>query len=78
MASEVEVEVFVVTRNPIDFPKKYVVRVHYIRSGEVVPGDVVAVTDYLGEARASIPDRLSKIRCPRIPQDDPVIVESWV
>jgi len=76
MASELEI--FVVTRDTIDFPKKYVVRVHHIRKGEVVPGDVVAVTDYLGEARALIPDRQFKMRCPRSPMDDPVIVESWV
>ncbi len=73
-----DLEVFVVLYDCIDFPGKYVVRVHYVRWGGVVPGDVISVTEKLALARASIPNRRSKMCFPRSPHCDPVIVESWI
>jgi hypothetical protein len=65
--------------NPKDYPGKYVVRRWAIQEGnpEPVPDkDPMAVVDGLSEARKAVPAGLVRIQ-PH-PEDDPVIVESWI
>lgn len=69
--------IYVVFRNPADFPGKVVVRVqfagpHGVRSA-MFP---TAVVDTIEEARSHIPP--GRILFPAQPLDDPVIVESWL
>lgn len=55
----------------------WVVRRSLIECGAILPDDSpLAVCDTLEEARCAIPGRLALI--PRSPEDDPVIVESWL
>ncbi len=71
-----KLSVFVITKNPKDFPGKYVVRESIIGDGEwryVMKPTVVAVS--LTQARASLPPGL--VNMGREELDDPVIVESW-
>jgi len=67
-----------ITHNPSDFPGKYVVRAHYVERGRGTPrpSHVCMVFETLEEARAVVPPGCW--RFPRMAEDDPVIVESWM
>ena len=68
---------YTVYHNPSDFPGKFVVRRHAVRPGFVAAEQTaMAVCDSLDEARQALPPGLVSLG--REPQDDPVIVESWV
>ena len=69
-------KMWVVTRNTKDFPGLYVVRVHEIGPGTTKPTDQYHAATTLEEIHKFIP--ADKVRIDRHPQDDPVIVESWV
>lgn len=62
--------------NPKDYPELYVVRKFFVAGGIVTPGAVGAVTKNLDVARASIPPEC--VRISPEPNDDQVIVESWI
>jgi hypothetical protein len=68
---------YTIYERPADYPHSYVVREWLIVRGRngPVPGELVAVKDTLGDARAAIPDGLYNLG--RQPGDDPVIVETW-
>lgn len=67
---------WVITRNPSDYPNKYVVRAQRVR-GTVIHYDLdCTVHDTLEEARASVPPGCWRFT--RAAEDDPVIVESWM
>lgn len=71
-------EMFVIYKNPSDFPGRYVVRRWVVTAGggmlaETVP---MAVENNLFDARKRIPLGLSMLS--RNPEDDPVIVEVWL
>lgn len=70
---------FTIYEKPKDYPDKFVVRrwgVVHGRSMPVPDPKAWAVTDSLEMARKSLPRGL--YRTARHPQDDPVIVETWV
>ena len=72
-----EMTIYTIYSNPLDYPGKYVVRRSIIREGGLhVAVEPDAVVDSLLEARSHIPDSL--FRMPRVPHDDPCIVESWL
>jgi hypothetical protein len=58
--------------NPKDYPGKFVLR-KWIND---IPTDEVYTADSLDEIRMKVPLGLMCIK--RYPQDDPVIVETWI
>ena len=62
--------------SPSDFPGKFVVRKHEIRSGSHHPTAEHFVADTIEEVREHIPGWA--IRFEREPADAPVIAEVWV
>ena len=72
-----QVVLYVITCKTKDFGDKYVVRRHGIERGEqLVEKDPVAVVDTLEGARERIPAHM--FRLPKDPNDDPVVVESYI
>jgi hypothetical protein len=69
--------VWVITKNPTDFPRKYVVRLHCIHDGKVhIAKKEHGIFDDLDDARESIP--FGHVCLARHPNDDSVIVETWL
>ncbi len=66
--------------NPSDYPGKFVVRGFASNAAPphdpIVAPEPTAVVDTLEEARAAVPAGL--VRTERHPEDDPVIVETWL
>ncbi len=75
---------WVVYDRPKDFPAHYVVRQHNILLTPPTAEEAVRwrwrgpapLADSLGTARQFVP--ADRVRLPRHPDDDPVIVETWV
>jgi len=67
---------WVVTSNPSDFRGKIVVRRWNVRDGQTESTNEHHVYDSLEQARRHRPEGTTTI--PRDPQDDPVIVETWI
>lgn len=63
---------FVVFKDPIDYPGKFVVRVFDVNQ----PTSYCAVKDNYKDAIDTIPEFLNKI--PRDPKDDYHILETWM
>ena len=61
-----------VYNNPSDYPGKYVARVWDVDR----PTNLVAIADSLEEIREAKPPEMMIMD--RIPNDDPVIVETWI
>lgn len=74
---EVVLTQYTIYERPADYPGSFVVREWHIVRGRTAPvaGDLVAVVDTLGDARAAVPDGLYNLG--RQPGDDSVIVEVW-
>jgi hypothetical protein len=71
------VVVWVIYRNPTDYPGRYVLRKQLARLGEVwAEREPRAVGDTIEEIRGVLPDFLA--RMDRHPDDEPQIVETWV
>jgi hypothetical protein len=72
--------VFTIYERPRDFPLSFVVREYVVgAAGEIVASEIVAVAETLSAARALLAkQRPDLARIPRLADDDPVIVESWV
>lgn len=68
--------IWTITDNPSDFPGKFVARRHVVGGASAHPTDQHFVADTLAEIRAALPSGLICIA--RGPEDDPVIVESWI
>lgn len=69
--------IFTVYHNPRDYPGKWVVRGNNTVGGLIVNDpEPTYVGDSLAGARASIPHGMTMI--PRMPGDEPPIVEVWV
>ena len=67
----------VIYQNPIDFPGKYVVRDQYVIGSRIESAiEPRAIVDSLDEARRRVP--WGMVCLARSPEDDPVIVESWI
>ncbi len=70
---------YVVTKNPIDFPGKIVVRRHDVFDGLVaVEDDPFIVHTHLPSVQRQLKMTHNLYRLPRDPNDDPVILEVWV
>lgn len=68
---------YVLYRNPSDYPGMYVVRQQWAVGDKIIAAhEPWVVTSNLVVARAAIPPGL--VRMYRHPTDDPVIVEIWV
>lgn len=70
--SEVKFPTVVVTKNPTDFPNKYVARLFYLS----MPTNIIMVKESLEEIRAGIPEYFERFT-PTV-YDDPVIVEYYI
>jgi hypothetical protein len=57
------------------YPDHWVVRQFRIGPGTIEPGTVITA-ESLEEARAYVPTLLTRL--PRMPEDDPTIVEVWL
>lgn len=68
--------VFTIYSSPTDFPGKFVVRLF----DGPKPLRLITISDTLEDARRTIPQGppLGFVRTERHPNDDPVIVESWI
>ena len=76
----VSFEFLVITKNPSDFPGKFVVRRHIATAGSnklVFESNPIAVVDSLLDAREFI-NMSTYSYVPRVDGDDPVIFESWM
>lgn len=69
---------YVVYDHPKDYPENYVVRRGAVRDNGILFVDAIptAVAQTLPEARDAIPFGL--VRVDRDPDDDPVVVETWL
>ena len=67
--------IFVVTERPKDYPQGYVLRAQLVRAGRIEMGPAWTRPTLEG-LRAIIP--LGLYRQPRVPHDDPAIVETWL
>lgn len=68
---------FVVTDHPKDFPDKFVVRMFNVMSGECAATSYYETYDTIQQVREKM-SMHGLIRLPRHPEDDPVIVETWI
>jgi len=69
-------EMFIIYYRPKDHPTLYVLRKWHIGAGALRPDDEFALGATLDEIRSLVPDYC--VRLERDPNDDPVIVESWL
>jgi hypothetical protein len=76
--SGMDLALFVVYRNPIDFPQKYVVRLQGYVNGKHYLTNLVMVKNTYEECRKEINRAGFNIRVPRDEQDDKSIVECWI
>jgi hypothetical protein len=69
--------IYVIYRNPSDYPGKWVLRAQDAGAGRTVtPHQDCFVCDTLEQARECVPPGL--VHMPRHPDDDPVIYETWI
>ncbi len=70
--------IWVIYRNPTDFPGWYVTRRQWVCKGGTIEIDDMpsAVTHNLEDARRAVPSDLTRLS--RQPGDDPSIVETWL
>lgn len=68
--------VYTIYFNPSDFPGLYVVRKFACTATETTASPDATTHETLEQARAAIPN--GYMCAGRIPEDDPVIVESWI
>jgi hypothetical protein len=69
---------YVITKAPVDWPDvPYVVRPQYAVPGRIWSGPIACLCPTLAWARMG-PSQLGALPFARDPDDDPVIVESWM
>lgn len=68
--------IITVYNSPLDFPGKYVARIHDIENGKPLPQPYALIKDSLEEIREVIPEQF--IRMPRDPHDVVCIEEVWI
>jgi len=69
-------DIWTIYENPKDYPGKFVARKYRVEDGIVNHTEHTYVSDSLYSIRKLIPDNLYRLH--REPNDDPVIVESWI
>jgi hypothetical protein len=67
---------WVVYNHPKDFPEGFIARLHLAVDGRTLPTAAVQRAGTLAELRDLLPRGL--VRIARNPQDDPVILETWL
>lgn len=72
-----KLDIWTVTLNPSDYPGKAVARRWVVTAKAQVATDEAVIADDLAKVRLVLEDR-GLVCIPRSPEDDPVIVESWV
>ncbi|CAM8631602.1 hypothetical protein [Sphingobium cupriresistens] len=72
----VELSMWVITENPTDFPGQFVAREWLLGNGVHAVTDNHHVAPTLDDVRDLLPPFLHRLA--RDPNDDPVIVESWI
>lgn len=71
------ISVYVISKSPIDYPGKFVVRRHMAVLGRTQPDkEPLGVVESLREARSIIPNGF--ICVPRDKNDEPQIYECWI
>jgi hypothetical protein len=68
--------IWTIYKRPKDFPNHFVVRRWTIEGGAEPKANECRLADSLYEARKLVPPQAT--RMDRFPEDDPVIVESWL
>lgn len=71
-----DLTMWTIYKSPFDYPDKYVVRQHIVRSGVVVASPKCVVVWTLADARKQVPHGL--VNLGRMDEDEPQIVETWV
>ncbi len=67
---------YVIYDRPLDYPNHVVVRIWNLDGGQLKPTIFFMTFKTLAKARKFIPPGL--VRTERLPEDDPVILESWL
>ena len=73
------IEIFTIYESPSDHPGRFVLRrwhTHFGGQGIYFDKEPIAVVDQLEEARKNVPSGCHRLD--RSPEDDPVIVETWI
>lgn len=65
--------IYVIYKNPSDYPNKFVVRKWWLNKPQK---DVLRVSDTLEDARGAIPEGMALV--PRLENDDAVIYETYL
>lgn len=73
---ENDLVMYTIYDHPKDHPAHFVVRMWIVRDGRQYASTEARLAGTLEEARAFVP--ADKVMTPRLPQDDPVIVETWI
>ncbi len=68
--------VYTIYCGPLDYPNHFVVRRHFVSAGHSYPAAIASLCNTLDEAREEVPYGLTPFT--RSPDDDPVIVETWI
>jgi hypothetical protein len=72
-------QTFTIYEHPKDHPEHYVVRRFEVTESGPVPSRDFTLHDTLEQARESVAKRSPHLMCfERAPDDDPVIVETWL
>lgn len=71
-----ELSIWTIFHNPIDFPRKFVVRRFIMVDVGAFPTPDHSVHDTLDQARDAVPQ--GKVCISRNDEDEPQVVESWV
>lgn len=66
---------YVIYKNPKDYPNKFVVRFWIVEPESIKPGLLICSVDTIEDARLSMPNNV--VRMPVFQNDDPVIEEVW-
>ena len=69
-------KIYTICYNTSDFPGLYTCRIHEINGGKVEVGPLMGTGQTLEEVRKLLPIGVHNIQ--REPDDDPVIIESWI
>lgn len=75
-AGQAEFFIYVIYKNPVDYPDDFIVRKHFVKAGMTGPTDELWICLDLEDARNVLPKGLVKLG--RYPGDEKQIVEVWV
>jgi hypothetical protein len=71
--------IYTITQFTKDYKREVICRRHQVSAGKVEAKEVVVRADSVEECRQKLNEKVPGLHClGRVPNDDPVIVESWV